>query len=379
MVMNLSKCFKIIIPLLIITLLFSGCSSNRHLKDLLIVEGLGIDLNAQAIDITVQTLNVGMSNATDTPQGNMTVNAESTGETISVAISNMIRSMSKRMFFGQNKIIVLGKELVMGDIENYIDYILRSDDARADVLICVSSDTANNILESKEKDASVPSENILYLVNNNEKTAQSITVNANDLLNLYADETSDFYLPVLQRANEEDTVSTNGIAVFSDNKLSYILNQDETKGFVLLKDRAENISLETTDEILGEINIQLSDIHCVNTALTENSNIKYKSVIKANMTIGEIEKGTDAKLNYEDYERITALAQKAVEKVCSNAFYACQNAESDSLRVGDSLAKDCPETYQAVKDDWKTYFKTVEFESRAEITLSKISDNSQIE
>ena len=70
------------------------------------------------------------------------------------------------VYCGHNKIIVLSKELAQNDIKNYIDYFLRSEDSRADVAICVSKEKAKFILESKENDANVPSENILFLINN---------------------------------------------------------------------------------------------------------------------------------------------------------------------------------------------------------------------
>lgn len=87
------------------------------------------------------------------------------------------------LFSGHNKIIVLSKELAQNDIKNYIDYFLRSEDSRADVAICVSNEKAKFILESKENDANVPSENILFLINNNEETGQSILVNENEFFN----------------------------------------------------------------------------------------------------------------------------------------------------------------------------------------------------
>ena len=68
---------------------------------------------------------------------------------------------------------------------------MRSEDARADVAICVAKKSAKFILESKENDSNVPSENILHLIDNNEKSGRSILVNENDFLMLYKDETSD--------------------------------------------------------------------------------------------------------------------------------------------------------------------------------------------
>lgn len=185
--MNLSKCIKIFFSLFLCFLLFTGCTGSRHLKDLFIVEGLGIDYYDNNLSVTLQGLKVNVSNASDTPLGNMVVNTSASGTTVSNAINNIAKAVSKRAFFGHNKIIVLSKELAQKDIKNYIDYFLRSEDSRADVAICVSKEKAKFILESKENDANVPSENILFLINNNEETGQSILVNENEFLMLYED------------------------------------------------------------------------------------------------------------------------------------------------------------------------------------------------
>lgn len=378
--MNLSKCIKIIVSFLLCISLFAGCSSNRHLKDLLVVEGLAIDYNEeQNLDVTLQTLNVGMSNASETPQGNMTVNVTSKGKTISSSISNLSKSVSKRIFFGHNKLTILGNDLILNDINNYIDFFLRSEDARADVCICASKSSAKTILESKENDASVPSENILYLINNNQKTGQSIIVYENDLLKLYNDETSDIYLPMLERKDDKSTVKAAGIALFSNDKLSYITNEKETKGFVMLKNKADDISLQIDDEKFGLIDVKLSNIKCKNNVKYINSTPTFCTDISADLILGEIEKGADIKLTQNDYLRINDLAEKECENTALSAFKACQNAGSDALRVGKYLAKDLPQIYSLQKDNWKQNFKKVNFCASSNINLEKVSDNSQIE
>ena len=66
--MNLSKLIKSLISIALCLFLFSGCTQNRHLKDLLIVEGVGIDLTeSKDIAVTLQSLKIGMSNSSEKP------------------------------------------------------------------------------------------------------------------------------------------------------------------------------------------------------------------------------------------------------------------------------------------------------------------------
>lgn len=377
--MNLSKCIKIFFSLFLCFLLFTGCTGSRHLKDLFIVEGLGIDYYDNNLSVTLQGLKVNVSNASDTPLGNMVVNTSASGTTVSNAINNIAKAVSKRAFFGHNKIIVLSKELAQNDIKNYIDYFLRSEDSRADVAICVSNEKAKFILESKENDANVPSENILFLINNNEKTGQSILVNENEFLMLYEDKYSDIYLPVIERKDDESTVKSAGIALFSDNRLAYITNDIETKGFVILNNKAKDVLIQISDEKFGKIDVKLSNIKCKKSASIAENKVYFNVEINADIILGEIEKGTQNKLSKKDNKRLCALVEKACNEMISKTYNACIYAKSNALRIGKFIARDCPEYYEKHLSDSNGGFQEAELNVNSYINLEKISDNSQLE
>ena len=379
MVMNLSKCIKIFFSLFLCFLLFTGCTGSRHLKDLFIVEGLGIDYYDNNLSVTLQGLKVNVSNASDTPLGNMVVNTSASGTTVSNAINNIAKAVSKRAFFGHNKIIVLSKELAQNDIKNYIDYFLRSEDSRADVAICVSNEKAKFILESKENDANVPSENILFLINNNEETGQSILVNENEFLMLYEDKYSDIYLPVIERKDDESTVKSAGIALFSDNRLAYITNDIETKGFVILNNKAKDVLIQISDEKFGKIDVKLSNIKCKKSASIVENKAYFNVEINADIILGEIEKGTQNKLSKKDNKRLCALVEKACNDMISETYNACIYAKSNALRIGKFIARDCPEYYEKHLSDSNGGFQEAELNVNSYINLEKISDNSQLE
>ena len=377
--MNLSKCIKIFFSLFLCFLLFTGCTGSRHLKDLFIVEGLGIDYYDNNLSVTLQGLKVNVSNASDTPLGNMVVNTSASGTTVSNAINNIAKAVSKRAFFGHNKIIVLSKELAQNDIKNYIDYFLRSEDSRADVAICVSNEKAKFILESKENDANVPSENILFLINNNEETGQSILVNENEFLMLYEDKYSDIYLPVIERKDDESTVKSAGIALFSDNRLAYITNDIETKGFVILNNKAKDVLIQISDEKFGKIDVKLSNIKCKKSASIVENKAYFNVEINADIILGEIEIVTQNKLSKKDNKRLCALVEKACNEMISETYNACIYAKSNALRIGKFIARDCPEYYEKHLSDSNGGFQEAELNVNSYINLEKISDNSQLE
>ncbi|MGN1420494.1 MAG: Ger(x)C family spore germination protein [Eubacterium sp.] len=374
----MSKSFKLVVLILAFCTLFSGCTTSRHLKDLVIVEGMGIDQKDEKVSVTLQTLNVGINNGSQTPQGNMTVNTEKEGSSITDSINNLSKSLSKRIFFGQNKLIVIGKSLAENDFTKNIDFFMRSADARSDVAVCISDSKAKDIIESKESDAAVPCENILYLIQNNEKSGLCTYITTEQILNLYADKTSDIFIPVLEK-KKKDNVSTKGIGLFSKDKLVYVTDDEETTGFVILADKAKDIAIEAKDDKLGKIGVKISEIKCKKSAVCQNGTVLFRVTVSADMIVDEIEKGIGEKMTQEDLGRICTDVEKRISELCSKAFSACQKYNSDSVRLGEQLAKDDPDAYGAVSDSWEKYFQSSKIEVNANIHLKKISDNTQVE
>lgn len=373
------KMFKIIVCIALICSVFSGCMHQINLKNLIVIEGIGIDNAEDGVQLTVQSLNPGKSTGVEKPEGNMTINTVEKGTTIVEAISNLNKAMSKELFFGHNKIIVFSREVCETDLNNKLDYFLRSSDARADVAVCMADGDAKKVLENSEDGAHVPVENMVYLIGNGQKMGTSIYITTNDLLNLYADKTTDMYLPVLKERADQDNVELSGIAIFSNDKLSYVLDEEETLGFMLMSGKIKNCYLEIHDEDLGNIGIEVIPTKIKKKVDIVDGGVVFKVDVKGHLMINEVEKGIANVLKEEHLKMICSKAEEKISYLCSRAFSACQEHDSDSIRVGEYLAKDSPESYELLSDDWNKYFKTVSLSVKSDINLKKISDNTQIE
>ncbi len=371
------KGFKVIALILAIGLLFSGCGESRHLKDLVIAEGMGIDSadNSEEIEITVQTLNIGINSGYESQQGNMTINTQKKADSITNGINNLSKSLSKRLFFGQNKLIVIGKEIAENYLEKNLDYFFRSSDSRNDVAVCVSSSSAKDILESTENDSAVPCENILYLLENNEISGLSVLVTTGELMNLYADKTSDIYMPVLEKSNE-DSVSTAGIALFNDNKLVCVTDDEETLGFTLIAGKADSVLLEIEDDVYGKIGVRISDIQCKKSASVIDNNVCFNVKIEADMIIDEVQNSTESETQLNE---IAGITEEHIKKLCENAFLLCRDNSCDCLRVGEYLAAGDSASYEYMSINWDKYFSSCVIKADADTRLKKVSDNTQAE
>lgn len=378
MVMSLLKSFKIIVCVVLIASVFSGCMNNVHLKDLLIVEGMGIDVQDDKVNLIIQTLKLGAAAGSETPQGNRTYNTEENGDTIVDAVSNLSKSVSKKLFFGQNKIIVFSREIAENDFTEKLDYFLRSSDSRIDVTVCIADKTAKEIIESKENDAGVPCENMVYLLNNGEEAGVSACLTIGEILNMASDKTTDIYLPVVEKNEDGNNIETKGLGLFSNEKMTYVTDEDETMGFLIITGKIKICTIEFEDEELGTVSVKIFSPNVKKRVDIVDGNIIFDVDIDAKIMLDEIEKGIVTKLDEKKFERICDYAEKEIERLCTKAFFACRNNGSDALRIGEYLAKDSPKSYDKVSDEWDSYFSTVTLSVSASTDLKKLSDNSQL-
>lgn len=373
------KSFKIIICVLIISLTFTGCMNSVHLKDMMVVEGLGVDVADDEISVSVQTLNASEASSGESMQGNMTVVTAEKGNTVYHAISNLGNYLSKKIFFGQNKLIVFSRDLAETQFDVNIDYFLRSSDSRPDVAVCLSDSNAQDIIESKENDTHVPIEDVVYLIKNGQDSGKSMYITVGEFLNIYYDKTSDISIPMLEMDDETKNAKLKGIGIFNKDKLVYVTNDNETKGYTFIKGKIKTTSIEFEDKDLGKIVVDILNPKVKNKTEIRDGKVVFITEIKAELMINEIENGILISLDKEKMERIRKLACDKVEILCRKSFYACQNHGSDAFRVGEYLAKDNPKSYELVLEQWDDYFPTVEYEVGADIALKKISDNTQLD
>lgn len=372
------KNFKLIATVLVIVFCFAGCSNSTHLKDLVVIEGIGIDRAQDGVNICVQTLKADILSGGKAPSENMTFNTDESGKSIFDAISNLSNNLPKNVFFGHNKLIVFSSDLCKNDMKTHLDYLLRSTGSRVDVAVCIADSKAKDIIESNENDSHVPCENIATLLKNGQDVGTSAYVTVNDILNLHGDKTSDFYLPIVKKEKNRDNVTTYGLGLFSNGTLVYTTDSDETMGILMLGDKIDTCSLEFNDSEFGKMGVELYNQKVCNKTYIEDGRVVFETEFSTKIMINEIEKGVLASIDEKTVDRICRETENEINSICKKAFYACKNNSSDCLRVGEYLAKDCPESYDILSDDWDLYFSTVEYKINSSVTLKEISNNTEV-
>lgn len=358
----------------LVCLLLTGCQERENLKDLSVVEGIGIDYVNGQVGITAQTLNL-MKEGTgpEALSGNMTMVSSGQADNISSAVENISHRLSKKLYFAQNRIVVFGMDYAENHLKESFDYLLRSANSRPDVFVCISSGEAKDIIEIEEPNSLVPAQTISDLLEEGEKRGTSVTVTVNELLNYYTDKTTDIYLPVVESGSEG--AFATGIAVFNSDRLVRVLKGDECTGFMILSGKIKEGIIIFNDDGFGRVTAEITKEKTKARACYENGRVVLKADIKADIILDEVENGMQNSISKEDAHQIALSAERKLQQLCEAAFKACTESSSDCLRIGEMLAKYDPSAYKMLSES-KAYLSNCTLEINTSCNIKKISDNS---
>ncbi|MBQ9531113.1 MAG: Ger(x)C family spore germination protein [Eubacterium sp.] len=368
--------FKIIVCVMAVSLTFSSCTkTSKRINDLTIVQALAVDGNENNAEVSLQYLNLfAGSSASDQLSGNITSLTKGKGSNISEAVFNTSKTVSNDVFFGQNKLIVFGFDWSKNNVSSGIDYLLKSKDSRPDVLAVIGYPSAEEIVRSKEKSAQIPAENIYSLIKLGEENGHAAAVTVADILNLYNDETSDIFFPVLKA--EKDNVKCIGTAVFSGDKYAAFLGEEETFAFLTVKNRFKRGIITFDVPNIGKVSVEVTSSRAKKSIEIKNSKIIFRIKIKTRLIINEAGKTVKKPLKEEDNILIQTACEKKLESICNSTVKKCFNNRSDPFMCARYLYYEDIGLYNKLKDNWQNYLNNIEVKSEVSSSLQRVSNNT---
>ena len=367
---------KIITCVIALSLLLSSCSqTSKRINDLTIVQALGVDLKESSVQINIQYLNLNAgSSGTQQPQGNITSITKGGGKNISSAVFSASKTVSNEIFFGQNKLIVFGAEYAKNNIEDGIEYLLKSPDSRPDVPVAIGYPDSESILKSKEAGAKIPAESIYSLIRLGEEGGHCPEVTVCEMLNLYNDETSDIFLPVL--SCENDSIRCVGCAVFSEDKPAAVLSEEETLAFLIVKNRFKSGIITVPSAELGNISVKTISSKAEKKIEAKNGKIVFRIKLKSKIRINET--GKTIKKPPDDSELV--LLQKEYEKyletLCRKTVEKCFENKSDPFMTARYLYLEDKNLYGTLKKSRRDNLKDISVVIKADSELQRVGNNT---
>lgn len=359
----------IILVLFFITPLLSGCWGRVEMQDLGIITAAAIDhLDDGKIRVSVQifiprTITTGQSG--EDPSAGSTFIREGTGNNLASAISKLQDNVPRKLFWGQCKIYIFGEELAKKGIRSEIDFMYRYPGPRGNSSLYVSEGEAMEMLTLVPPLERYSGEALRKLTEDEPGIKTTLT-DADMALIGNSESLAIPYIKKLEsiektRESHETIPVINGAAIFKKSQMVGILDADESRALLWLKDEVKKstISVQLEGEageismtsIKGEIDFEpqiIGEQWLMNLELAISGDI-VQNETHLNLMNKDVIRQLEKEYHTALKERITLTLEKLQ-----------QEFNVDAANFGRQFHQKYPKEWNKVKDKWDEKFPEVE-------------------
>lgn len=350
--------------------MFTGCWDQRPIKDRIILNGIGFDLNKEKkIELSSSVLNIigkgtgmfDLENELTTVIGNSIIDSSIKIQSV---LPGGIETSKTRLF-------LLGEEFSRVQFDHLLDYFNRTSFTNVNVNIVITKkQTAKDILSLKPL-----KKPISFIIADTLDRSKRISIIPNiDLQKIYtliSEDGIDLILPVVDKT-ETNQVEVKGAGLF--HKGSYTgkyIEKEESPLLMTMMNQHGEVSLLVTKipnakNIIGPYNIFSYEVRRPSSKINIHaSKNKIDVDVKMNLTIKVLEETTEENLSKKVIQSIiqkdlNARAQKVIDDI--------QQANSDVLGIGRYLREHEPKLWKSL--DWEKEYPTINIQPDIKIHLA---------
>jgi Ger(x)C family germination protein len=225
--------------LLLLALTVSGCWDRIEIEERAYVLGMAIDLpkdNKMERKVTIAIPSVkGGATSGSSGGGSSKVQLNTfsaVAPTIYEAVMPMQNKLSKTLFFGHLKVLILSADCAGGSLAPWLDFFDRFANIPRAVMIAVCQGEADKTFKNAFSSEQLPPLYLYQLLMDTSKYGYAPHRNSNEILTYINEAGAGFLLPQIKV--NKDNLEVAGSAVLKGNKMVGTLNQKETRGVLWL-------------------------------------------------------------------------------------------------------------------------------------------------
>lgn len=348
-------------------ILLTGCWNRVEINDIAIVTAIGLDLveNDQLrLTLQVAVPSKLVTGGTGESGGKSTIVISETGASVSEAYRNIQGKLSRRIFFSQSRVLLIGEDLAKKGVFHIVDFHTRYAEPRINSFIMFTKGKASKIINSMPKFESVSAEEMRELA----KMSVGFKIYVRDFLNMLLTEgiepfASQFTLEPLEVSTKNksgETQAVNGIAVFKGDKLVGWMDEGETRGLLWIRNEIKTgvITIKIPEEKGGgNISMEIVKGETNIVPILKQGEIKLDVDVVTELSLIE----NDSKLNLFETKVIEEIQTYAEEEISKRIEMIVEKAqkkyESDIFGFGQSIYKKYPKEWNThYKENWENEF-----------------------
>lgn len=350
-----------------ILFLFTGCTPYKELKELSIVQGMGVDTDqSNNYKMTFQVIKSQSGGSSSSGGGGSGGDSEiyiSSGQTLFDSIRNTTLQVGRKLYFPSNQIFVIGEQVCRKNLTELFDFMQRNHDMRPNVEVYMAKGEAEKILTAQKSGQTVQAKDIAQISQSYYNSSKTIDIKFSDIYKELSSGITDIALPVVASAQDDggkSMIVMQGTAVFNNNTLAGTLNELETRGYLWIMGKASSGIVVVTPKEGGAVGLEVTGNQSdIRVNLDKKGNPYIKIDIKVISHVGEVQALYAA--NSPEYKaELENLQKKEVEKEAHMAIdKALRQYNSDIFGFGMKIYEKYPGKWRRLSGSWNTDAKNI--------------------
>ncbi|WP_171016953.1 Ger(x)C family spore germination protein [Pseudalkalibacillus caeni] len=373
----------------------AGCSGRIELNDLLLITSVGIDkgegdrvkLTFQATNPQAQAGGQGSSGAGGSTNPDYTF--ESEGYSVNEAVNNARNFISRKLFFSQMSMLVVGEEMAKEKgVKEILDFLERHYEIRDNYFFLIAKDSsAKEILSTLTPIENNSSKTIEKLINISEGSVgikDGITLE-NFIRWLYGEKRSPVALGIKKKEKNSNvsnfdtlndidgnpnSIQLTGLALFNEDKQVDWFTKKESSAWGVLTGRSadiQNFTFHCPDGD-GRIGILLKDIKGKAVPTLKGNQLTYRIKMSGQMNLQEM--SCRLKLTEEQgANAIQTAVSKGLEKQLVETVRKAQKLKLDFFGIQSQLFKNHPKSWEKQKDNWEALYQEMKVKADVQVYI----------
>ncbi len=372
------KLILLCIITLINSIIVTGCWNYREIESLAIVAGAAVDKGENArYRLTVEIVKI--SGGKDTKTESKLISVE--GDTIFDCARNSISLTGKKLYWSHNKILIISKEIAEDGVIDIIDWFNRDSETRSSIHLLMSTEkTAEEIFKGGEVTESIKSYELEDMIKNEDRLSKAPNTEIWEFANNMGGEGIEASIATLKMKESEKgkVPSVGGTAIFRGDKLVGVLDEEETKDMLFIRNKIKGGLIVQNLEAKGNkktisVGLEIFKSKTKLKPIVNKEKIKVDINVQTIVSLGELG-GTINVIDEKGRDELIKITEASVEKRLKKTIKKIQQEfGSDILGFGMKIYEDDYESWKNVKNNWDERFRSIEVTVAAKVHIKNSS------
>ncbi|MCG3087194.1 Ger(x)C family spore germination protein [Sporosarcina cyprini] len=350
---------RILLVMIIMNILLTGCWNRTEPERMLYVHGLGIDYKDGEFHVYTQIIDFASTAKMNQPTRSRAQSEVGlgTGKTVDEAIFKLYNSVDRRVYWGHLSYIVFSEEaMTAGAVNPVVDTFIRYRDTRYEVQLYGTSDPVKDILLTTPIiNTAITLSKLGDPRNSFEQNSFIHPITMRTLIIGLDEPSHEMTLPyVIVKENWETVDQTSkvadlaGVGILSPKEFKGFIAHDKARGIQWMTDKSKRIevSVKSGEEETNRQSLIVDSLKRKVTPTVNGSTVSFKIDVSFDIAVSSVQGKTT-------YGKLVKAVEKQVEKEIRETYEEGLKLDADVYRLSEYLYRKDVKSWKRLQKEGK--------------------------